>query len=214
VFTIVGVVGDVRQVSLATDNPQAYYINAAQSWFPDNPRSFAIRTRGDPAELAAAVREAIWSVDKDQPIARVATMATLVKQSEAQRRFALILFETFGITALVLAAIGLYGVLAGTVTERTREIGVRMALGASRGEIVAMIVRQGMAMTTAGVVIGLAGAAFSSRALQTLLFGITPRDPATHAGVVALLLAASALASWLPAWRAARVDPAVTLRAE
>ena len=213
-YTIVGLVGDVRQVSLASDNPQAVYLPAAQSWFAESPRSLVVRASGDASALVPAMREAIWSVDKDQPITRVSAMDDLVAASEAERRFALIVFETFGITALVLAGIGLYGVLAGSVTERTREIGVRMALGASRGEIVAMIVRQGMAMTTAGVMIGLGGAAFSSRALQTLLFGITPRDPATYAGVVALLMAASALASWLPAWRAARVDPAVTLRAE
>jgi putative ABC transport system permease protein len=201
-------------VSLALDNPQAYYINAAQSWFPDRPRSLIVRAGGSAALLAPALERAIWSVDRDQPITRVAPMDDLVQASEAQRRFALILFEAFGLVALVLATIGIYGVLAGSVTERTREIGVRMALGASRGEIVSMVVRQAMAMTIAGVVIGLGGAAFSGRALQTLLFGITPRDPATYAGVVALLLAASAVASWLPAWRAARVDPAVTLRAE
>jgi putative ABC transport system permease protein len=213
-YTIVGVVGDVRQVSLASDNPQAVYLPAAQSWFAESPRSLVARARGDASALVPAIRDAIWSVDKDQPITRVSTMDDLIAASESERRFALIVFETFGITALVLAAIGLYGVLAGSVTERTREIGVRMALGASRGEIVSMVVRQALAMTMAGVVIGTAGAMLTSRALETLLFGITPRDPATFAGVVALLLAASAVASWLPAWRAARVDPAVTLRAE
>jgi len=118
------------------------------------------------------------------------------------------------VTALVLATIGVYGVLAGSVNERTREIGVRMALGASRGEIVSLVVRQAMTLTAGGVVIGLTGAAFASRALETLLFGVTRRDPITYLGVVAVLIAASALASWLPAWRAARVDPATTLRAE
>lgn len=213
-FTIVGVVGDVRQVSLALDNPDAYYINTAQSWFPDRPRSLVVRTRGSAASLVPAIEQAIWSVDRDQPITRVTPMDDLVQASEAQRRFALILFETFAMIALVLATIGIYGVLASSVAERTREIGVRMALGASRGGIVSLVVRQAMAMVAAGVLIGGAGALFASRALQTLLFGITPRDPATYAGVVALVLAAAALASWLPAWRAARVDPAVTLRSE
>jgi putative ABC transport system permease protein len=213
-FTIVGVVGDVRQVSLASDNPPAVYLNAAQSWFTDAPRSFVVRAQGDTAALAPAIREAIWLVDKDQPISRVATMESIVAASAAERRFALILFETFGITALILAAIGIYGVLAVSVTERTREIGVRMALGARRGEILSLVVRQAMALTIAGVAIGFVGAAFASRALETLLFGITRLDPVTYAGVVLVLLGASGLAAWVPAWRAARVDPSVTLRAE
>jgi putative ABC transport system permease protein len=213
-YSIIGVVGNVRQASLALSDPDAIYIPAPQSWFSDNPRSLIARTRGDAAALAPAIREAIWSVDKDQPVARGATMQELVASSAAERRFALILFEAFGVTALVLATIGVYGVLAGSVNERTREIGVRMALGASRGEIVSLVVRQAMTLTAGGVVIGLTGAAFASRALETLLFGITRRDPITYLGVVAVLIAASALASWLPAWRAARVDPATTLRAE
>jgi len=213
-YTIIGVVGNVRQASLALSDPDAIYIPAPQSWFSDNPRSLIARTRGDAAPLSPVIREAIWSVDKDQPVARVATMQELVASSAAERRFALILFEAFGVTALVLATIGVYGVLAGSVNERTREIGVRMALGASRGEIVSLVVRQAMTLTAGGVVIGLTGAAFASRALETLLFGITRRDPITYLGVVAVLIAASALASWLPAWRAARVDPATTLRAE
>jgi putative ABC transport system permease protein len=214
VFTIVGVVGDVRQVSLAADNPQACYIPAPQSWFPDNPRSLIVRSRDNPTSLAGPVQQAIWSVDKDQPIARVATMDALVKTSEAQRRFALILFEAFGVTALTLAAIGIYGVLAGSVSERTREIGVRAALGASRREIVGMILRQGMTVTGVGVAIGLIAAALASRALITLLFGISRLDPVTYAFVVVLLLATSLGACALPAWRAARVDPSTTLRSE
>ena len=213
-FAIVGVVGDVRQVSLAADNPQAVYFNAAQSWFADAPRSFIVRAQGDTARLAPDIEQAIWSVDKDQPITRVATMESLVASSASERRFALMLFETFGLTALVLAAIGIYGVLSGSVSERTREIGVRMALGATRSEIVSLVVRQAMGLTVAGIAIGLLASAFASRALETLLFGVTRRDPVTYAGVVAVLIAASAAAAWLPAWRAARVDPAVTLRAD
>jgi putative ABC transport system permease protein len=213
-FTIVGVTGDVRQASLAADDPQAYYIPAAQSWFPDNPRSLIVRTQGDPAALAESVRAAIWSVDKDQPIARLATMEALVKTSEAQRRFALILFEAFGVTALILATVGIYGVLTGTVAERTREIGLRSALGASRGNIVGMIVGQGMTLTAIGVGIGLVGAVLASRALITLLFGVSRLDPMTYAAVVVLLTVASAGACALPAWRAARVDPTVALRSE
>jgi putative ABC transport system permease protein len=213
-FTIIGVVGDVRQVSLAGDLPQAVYLNAAQSWFADSPRTFVVRARGDVVALAPAIRSAIWSVDKDQPITRVESMEDIIASSAAERRFALILFETFGLTALVLAAIGIYGVLAGSVSERTREIGLRMALGATRREIVSLVMRQAMALTCAGMMIGLITVLFTSRGLETLLFGVTKRDPVTYAAVIVVLLGAAALASWLPAWRAARVDPSVTLRAD
>jgi putative ABC transport system permease protein len=141
-------------------------------------------------------------------------MNDLVERSVADRRFALILFEAFGAAALMLAALGIYGVLSGRVTERIREIGVRSALGASPRAIVALVVREGMALTSLGVVIGLGAAAAASRAIGTLLFGVSPVDPATYAGVVALLLTVSAIACTAPAWRAARVDPSVTLRAE
>jgi putative ABC transport system permease protein len=141
-------------------------------------------------------------------------MEELVSASAAERRFALTLFEAFAVTALVLAAIGIYGVLAGSVAERTREIGVRTALGASRRDIVTLVLRQGMALTGAGVAIGLGGAAAASGALATLLFGVTRLDPVTYGAVVALLLGVSAIACWLPAWRAARVDATIALRAE
>jgi putative ABC transport system permease protein len=213
-FTIVGVTGNVRQVSLALTDSFAVYISAPQSWFIDNPRTLAVRVRGDAAALAPAVRDAIWAVDKDQPVTRVATMEELVSASAAERRFALTLFEAFAVTALVLAAIGIYGVLAGSVAERTREIGVRAALGASRTNILALVLRQGMTLTGLGVTIGLGGAAAASGTLVTLLFGITRLDPITYGAVVALLLGVSAAACWIPAWRAARVDPAITLRAE
>jgi predicted permease len=213
-FTIVGVVGDVRQASLASDNPQAVYLHTAQSWFADNPRTFVIKANGDAAGLAPAVHDAIWSVDKDQPISRVSLLDDLITASAAERRFALILFEAFAAIALVLATVGIYGVLAGSVTDRTREMGVRLALGATRREIVALVVRQGMALTMIGLAIGLAAADVATRGLVTLLFGISRLDPLTYAGVVSLLIAASAIACWVPAVRAARVDPATTLRAE
>jgi putative ABC transport system permease protein len=176
--------------------------------------SLVVRARGDAAALAPAVRQAIWSVDKGQPIVRVATMEALLAASAAERRFASILFEVFGLAALVLAAVGIYGVLSGSVTERTREIGVRLALGASRGHILALILRQGMTLTGIGVAAGLCGAAAASSALVSLLFGVSRLDPAAYLGVVALLAVVSAVACWVPAWRAARVDPSITLRAE
>jgi putative ABC transport system permease protein len=141
-------------------------------------------------------------------------MDALLVVSEAQRRFVLILFEAFGIVALVLAATGIFGVLSGSVTERMREIGVRSALGATRGDIVALVVRQGMLLTGLGVAIGLGGAVLASDALITLLFGISRLDPITYSGVIALLAGVSLIACSVPAWRAARVDPSTTLRAE
>lgn len=211
---IVGVVGDVKQTSLAIAQPDAFYTTAAQAWFADNAMSLVVRINGDPAARAQAIKQAIWSVDKDQPIVRVTTMDGLVAASAAERRFALILFEVFAVVALALAATGIYGVLAGSVTERTREIGVRSALGATRADILALVLRQGMTLTALGAAIGLAGALAASRALVTLLFGVSRLDPVTYLGVVALLAAVSVIACWVPAWRAARVDPSITLRAE
>ncbi len=211
---IVGVVGDVKQTSLALTEADAFYTTPAQWSWVDNVQSLVVRTRGDAAALAPAVRSAIWSVDKDQPIVRVATMESLLAASEAQRRFALILFEAFALVALALAATGMYGVLAGSVTERIREIGIRAALGASRRNILALVVRQGLLLTAVGVVIGLIGALAASQALTTLLFGISQLDPITYLGVILLLVAVAVVACGLPAWRAAQVDPSITLRAE
>jgi putative ABC transport system permease protein len=212
--TIVGVVGDVKQGSLADVQADAVYLTPTQSWFADDAMSLVVRARDDVTSLAPAVKNAIWSVDKDQPIVRVATMDALLAASESQRRFAMIVFEAFALVALVLAATGIYGVLSGNVSERIREIGVRSALGASRGNILALVVGQGITLTGLGVAIGLIGAAVASSALVTLLFGVSRLDPVTYFGVIALAAGVSAIACWVPAWRAARVDPAITLRAE
>jgi putative ABC transport system permease protein len=212
--TIVGVVGDVKQTSLGLSESDAFYTSTTQWSWVDNVQSLVIRTHDDAATLAPAIRKAIWSVDKDQPIVRVATMDNLLAKSEAERHFVLILFEAFGLAALLLAATGIYGVLSGSVTERLREIGVRAALGASPGDILAMVLGQGMALTALGVGIGLSGAVVASRALITLLFGVSRLDPITYLGGIALLAGVSAIACGLPAWRAAQVDPSITLRAE
>jgi ABC-type antimicrobial peptide transport system permease subunit len=141
-------------------------------------------------------------------------MEDLVAASAAERRFALILFEAFALAALVLAAAGIYGVLAGSVAERTREIGVRSALGASRRSIVSLVLRQGLSLTGLGVAIGLIGAVGASQAIAAMLFGVSPLDPITYLGVIALLEVVAAVACGVPAWRAARVDPVMALRAE
>ncbi len=212
--SIIGVVADVKQDSLAVSGEDAFYIPDRQWEWADSAHSLVVRTRGDAAAVAPVVRNAIWSVDKDQPVVRVATMNALVAASEAQRHFALVLFAAFALTGLVLAATGVYGVVSGGVIERMREIGIRAALGASRADILAMVVRQGMALTGLGIAIGLIGAEVASRAIVTLLFGVSQLDAVTYTGVIALLLGVSAIACLVPAWRAARVDPSITLRAE
>jgi putative ABC transport system permease protein len=212
--TVVGVVGDVKQASLALSESDAFYTSTSQWSWVDRAQSLVIRAHGDAAALTPAIKSAIWSVDRDQPIVRVATMDSLLATSEAERHFVLILFEAFGLVALVLAATGIYGVLSGSVTERIREIGVRVAVGATRGDILELIIRQGMMLTVFGVGIGLAGAMVASQALITLLFGVSRLDPATYLGVIVLLAGASLIACGLPAWRAVQIDPASTLRAE
>jgi putative ABC transport system permease protein len=213
-YTVVGIVGDVKQASLALNEPNAVYLSTAQTWFADDTLSLVVKVRGDAAALAPAVRDAIWSVDKDQPVVRVATMDQLLARLVAERRFVLVLFEAFGLVALVLAATGTYGVISGSVTERTREIGVRAALGATRTNILALVVRQGMTLTVLGALIGLTGTIVASRAIAALLFGVSRFDPATYSAVTALLLCVSGIACFVPALRAASIDPMKALRNE
>jgi len=213
-FTVVGVVGDVKQTSLSIDDEDAVYLSIRQTWFADDTLSFVIRERGNSAALVPAVKSAIWSADKDQPILRVSTMDRLMEITEAERRFILILFEAFGIVSLLLAAVGLYGVLSGGVAERIHEIGVRMALGATRGNVLALALRDGLRLTAIGMAIGLCGALATCRGIASLLFGTSALDPISWFGTLALLGAVAALACWVPAWRGANVDPASALRSE
>jgi putative ABC transport system permease protein len=214
-LTVVGVVADVKQTALSVTRSDAIYMTAAQ-WtrFADQARWIVVRTQGDAAALTPAIRRAIRSVDKNQPVVNVATMDERVRASASARRFALFLFESFGIVALVLAAIGTYGLLSGSVTERTREIGVRAALGASRQSVVALVLRQGMTLTGLGIVIGVVAGGIASGALVTLLFGVSRLDSTTYLGVIALLAGVSAVACSLPAWRATRIAPSIALTSE
>jgi putative ABC transport system permease protein len=213
-YTVVGVVGDVKQTSLSIEDEDAVYISTRQAWFADDTLSFVVRARGDAATLAPAVKSAIWSVDRNQPIVRIVTMDRLMAITEAQRRFILILFEAFGIVALLLAAVGLYGVLSGSVAERVHEIGVRMALGATRSDILALALRDGMRLTAFGMAIGLGGAFAASHGIASLLFGTSTLDPVSWLGMFALLAAVAVIACWIPAWRGAGVDPSTALRSE
>lgn len=211
---IVGVVGDVKEAGLGVEKMNAFYSTLEQAQWVDNPLWLVVRARGDAAAITAAVKQAVWSVDKDQPISRIATMDARIASTEAQRHFALTVFEAFALTALILAAIGIFGVLSSGVSERLREIGLRSALGASPAEIYGLILRQGMTLAVIGAILGAGGAIFASRALVSLLYGVSPLDGLTYAGVIALLLSIAAVACWLPASRAARIDPSVALRAD
>jgi putative ABC transport system permease protein len=213
-FTIVGVVGDVKQMSLAMSESDAVYTTTTQWHWADGTLSLLVRARGEVAALTPAIKNAIWSVDQDQPIVRVATMDRLLAASGTERRFVLTLFEAFGLVALILSATGIYGVLSGNVAERTREIGVRSALGASRGAILALVIRQGMVLTGIGVALGLLGAAAATQAIAAMLYDVSRLDPVTYCGVIALLGAVSLIAGGVPAWRAAKIDPMVALRYE
>jgi putative ABC transport system permease protein len=213
-YTVVGVVGDVKQASLAAPQSDAAYIAATQWYFADNSLSLAVRTRGDAAAIGSAVKQAIWSVDKDQPITRIATMDSVLAATASERRFAMILFETFGLVALVLASVGIYGVLSGSVTERTREIGVRLALGAQRSDVLSLILRQGVTLTLSGVGIGLLAAWAATRLLTKLLYSVSATDPLIFGGVALLLTVVALLACYAPARRATKVDPLTALRHE
>jgi len=212
--TIVGVVGDVKQSSLAASDLDAFYTTPEQWRFRDNTVSVVIRGVGNTAKLAPAIRKAIWSVDKDQPIVQVAMMDDLLAASEADRRFALILFETFGLVALVLAAAGIYGVVSSTVTERTREIGVRLALGAERRNVLNLILRQGLKLTLGGIGVGLLMSWAVTRLLTNLLYGVSAKDPSIFGGVAFVLIVVALLACYWPARRATKIDPLIALRHE
>ncbi|HEX5759970.1 MAG TPA: ABC transporter permease [Thermoanaerobaculia bacterium] len=209
---VVGVVGDVRSGGLAAEPGSAVYI--PQSLAPRSDMKLFLRTAADPLALAGAVREAIWGFDRDLPISDVAALPQVVAEDVARPRFLTILLGLFGALALTLAAVGLYGVVAYGVGQRTHEIGIRMALGARRGQVLAGVVAQGMSWTLLGLALGLAGAFAASRLLAGLLFGVAPTDALTFAGVAVVLAAAALLASWLPARRAASIDPLTALRSE
>jgi putative ABC transport system permease protein len=210
--TIVGVVGAVRHERLDRHTRQSIYVPHQQ--IPVRGMTLAIRAAGDPESLATAVRREVQALDKDQPVTSVMTMEAVISGSVWQQRFYTILFGVFALLALVLASVGIYGVMSYAVAQRTQEIGIRMALGARAVDVLKLIIRNGMALITAGVVIGLIGAVALTRLLTTLLFGVTPTDMATFAAVSAGLIVVALLACYLPARRATKVDPLVALRYE
>jgi putative ABC transport system permease protein len=213
-ITVIGIVGDVHQAHLDVAARPEMYLPYQQQDFGFEPEYLAVRTFGDPIALAEIVRQQIWSVDKEQPVAGVMPLEDLVDESLASRRMQATLLSGFAALALLLVTLGIYAVLSFAVTQRTQEIGVRVALGAQPRDVLRMIFSQGFKLFLIGAAIGSAGALALSRALQHLLFGVSAYDPASFAGVTILLAAVALLACYVPARRATRVDPLIVLRYE
>jgi putative ABC transport system permease protein len=210
---VVGIVKDVRQFELnAEPRPQMYLSYRQADFFA--PEDLVVKTDVEPASMAAAVRTAVWEIDKDQPVSNIKTMEEILGDSIARQRFSMLLLGIFAGVALLLAAVGIYGVMSYSVAQRTHEIGIRMALGAQTGAVLKLAVGYGLKLVVAGVLIGLVAAFVLTRLMSTLLFGVTPTDPATFALISLLLVGVAAIASYIPARRATKVDPLVALRYE
>jgi putative ABC transport system permease protein len=216
--TVVGIVGDVRHNGITEAVKEKFYVPHTQ-WHksvgnPIRAMSLVIKTSTNPAGLVDPVRQQIRALDPNLPIAQVRTMSDIVGANMSTPRFTGFLLSAFAVMALMLSAIGIYGVLSYLVSRRTREIGIRVAVGADRAHVLALVLRSGLALALAGVAIGLAAAALSTRLMGTLLHDVSPLDPATFAAVGIGLSMIAAFASLVPAWRATRVDPVIALKSE
>jgi putative ABC transport system permease protein len=215
-ITIVGIVGDIKEMGLEAPPKAEMFFPYQQLprvlW--NMPRDLTVRTTGDPLSLVAAVRQAVWSVDPAQPVSNVRTMEDILSGEVTQRRITMTLLAAFAGLALLLASLGIYGVLSYAVAQRTQEIGIRMALGANRLEVLRLVMGDGLRLAGAGVAIGLGVSLALTQLMTRLLFGVTASDPRTLAGVTLLLLTVALVACYVPARRAARVDPMVALRNE
>jgi putative ABC transport system permease protein len=210
--TVVGIVGDVRSDDIASAAGNELYMPYTQR--ASSGMAVAVRAAGDPGELAASVRRAVSEVDPDEPVYGIQTMEEIVSESMGQPRFRAFLTGVFGAIALLLAAIGIYGVLSYSVSQRAHEIGIRVALGASRSAVLRLVVGQGMSLAAIGVGIGLLGGAIASRLVAALLFGVAATDLPTFVGVPAILLLVALAACAIPGRRAMRIDPIAALREE
>jgi predicted permease len=209
---VVGVVGRVKQDSLDSEPRMAFYL--PQTQFPTRAMTVALQSSADAAGVLSAVKRELRGLDRDLPMYYVRSMGQRVDESLARRRFSMLLLAVFAGVALALATIGIYGVMAYLVSQGTREIGIRMALGATQRDVLGLIVRQGMTLAISGLAIGLAGAFLLTRLIRSLLFGVEATDPLTFVGISVLLAFIALLASYLPAQRAARIDPMVSLRCD
>lgn len=210
---VIGVVKDVRQFELTMDPKPQMYLSYRQAGF-FAPRDLVVKTDVDPAGMATTVRKAVWDIDKDQPVSNIRTMEEIFADSIARQRFSMLLLAIFAGVALVLAGVGIYGVMSYSVAQRTHEIGIRMALGAQTGAVLKLAVGYGMKLVIAGLVIGLIAAFLLTRVMSTLLFGVTATDPTTFILISLLLVCVAVLASYIPARRATKVDPIIALRYE
>jgi len=209
---IVGVAGNIRSIELQEAPEPEIYTCALQDPFVT--MSVVLRTTVEPATLAATVRQTAQEVDRAQPVSNIRTMENLVSDAVTQPRFNLILLGIFGAIALVLSASGIYGVMAYTVTQRTHEIGIRMALGAGSGDVLRMVMKQGLRLAVTGIGCGLLASFLLTRYLASLLFSVSATDPLTFAAVAVFLAAVALVACFVPARRAAKTDPMVALRYE
>jgi len=211
-FEVIGVVSHQRNASLAVDGRETMYVSNGFIGF--NANNWVIRTSGDPTQLMPSVRAAIKELNPRYVINNMRTMDVLLEPARAPTRFALTLIGVFAVVAAVLAGIGLYGVLSTLVRQRTAEIGVRMAFGASSANILQLVASQGMKLSVLGILVGLVTAFAVTRVMSTMLVGVSPTDPLTFAAIAAFFLGVTALACWIPARRAARLDPVAALREE
>jgi putative ABC transport system permease protein len=209
---IVGVVGAVRHTGLDSSPRSEIFVHLPQA--PFGSMTFVVHTVSDPLKLLPEIKREVWAVNKNQPIYRIRTEEQLVSDSLSSRRFNLFLLGLFAVISLILAGVGLYGLISISTSQRTQEIGVRMALGAQTSTILKMVIGEGVLLAVIGVAVGLVGSFLLTRFLNTMLFGITPTDPVTFASISGLLILVALLASYIPARRATKVDPAIALRQE
>jgi putative ABC transport system permease protein len=208
--TVIGVVGDVRNRRLDSEARPAFYFSYGHVNLPA--LTIAVRTSAPPEGLTAAFRSQVHALDQDLPVFDIRPMEQIVADAAGQPRFQTVSLSLFGAVALLLAAIGIYGVMAYIVTQRTHEIGVRMALGARTRDMLRQVLGQGLKLVLIGATLGLAGAFVAARALENMLFGISPADPLTFVSVTVFLALVALAACWVPTWRATKVDPLVALR--
>jgi putative ABC transport system permease protein len=205
-------VRDVKSAGLQADTEPTYYVPATQTPLQD--MTLLVRTSAEPASIVPALRQTVWSIDPNQPISNVSTLEQIISDSIGQPRLNMMLMALFGALALILAAVGIYGLLSYAVTQRTREMGIRMALGAQVSDVLGLVLKQGMTLALIGEAIGLAGAFALTRLIRGLLFGVTPTDATTFIAVVGVLTTIALLACYLPARRATKVDPLKALHYE
>jgi putative ABC transport system permease protein len=209
---VIGVISDTRHAGLDSDPRSEVYLPHLQS--PYGSMTYVVRTTGDPLALLQAVKSEIWAVSKDQPFSSVSTIEQLVSKSLAERRFNLLLFGSFALIALVLAGVGIYGLISFSTSQRTHEIGIRMALGANHKEVLGLVLREGLTLTALGLGIGWVAAFALTRVISSMLYGVSATDPLTFVTVSMILATVALAACYIPARRATKVDPMIALRYE